>query len=120
MTTTAPPSRTLDADRLLADPELMSVLIALAPLGDRALSYVNLSRRELDPRITDQAWSTGERVLVDLARALWTGHGQVDICYIACALGDGRFFHAALNAIAARGRRDFTTDYRDALLGVFA
>ena len=114
MTTTAPESPSLDVDRLLRDAELMSVLIALAPLGRRARAYVDVAAREFDPRIHDQAWSTGERVLIDLARALWKGHGDVDLAYIATQL-DGRFFNAAINAIAARGKRDFRTGYVAAL-----
>lgn len=98
--------------RLVPDAEVASVLIALAPLDARMEPFRDrlLTRREFDvEEALSDGWSSGERVLIKLAGALWKGRGEVDLAYIACELG-GRFFQAAMDAIAARGQRDIHTD----------
>lgn len=97
---------------IVPDAEVASVLIALAPLDARLDRHRErlLTRHEFDVEaVLDNGWSSGERVLIQLAGALWKGHGQVDLAYIACELG-GSFFQAAMDALAARGQRDIRTD----------
>ncbi|MCU1590066.1 MAG: hypothetical protein JWP11_1322 [Frankiales bacterium] len=94
------------------DSELYSVLVALAPLGDRALQHVDISRREIDvDRLLGKGWSSGERCLVELALALWSGCTDgFDFTYFAISLG-GEFFQAGIDAIAIRrGLGNFSTD----------
>lgn len=96
---------------ITGDAELLSVLVALAPLGDRALSYVDIGRREFHAaRMLKVGWSSGERDLIHLARALWTGNtGQLDLAHLVLAV-DGRFFQAAMDAIAVRRKQNIHTD----------
>jgi hypothetical protein len=105
--------------RLVPDAEVASVLIALAPL-DARLSPARerlLTRREFDvDAVLDHGWSSGERILIELAGCLWRGHGDVDLAYVACELG-GPFFQAAMDAIAARGQRNIRTDVESAYEG---
>ncbi|MGZ4590254.1 MAG: hypothetical protein ACXV3V_11030 [Actinomycetes bacterium] len=98
------------------DAELMSVLVALAPLDSRAERYVDLDRREFHAdRMLRLGWSSGERDLIHLAKALWTGNtGELDLAHLVLAL-DGRFFQAAMDAIAVRRGQDIVTDGNAAL-----
>jgi hypothetical protein len=102
------------------DPELEAVLIALAPLGERGLAYVDVRRRTFyaEGMLDAEGWSSGERVLIKVAGSLWNT-GTVDLGYIATGV-DGRFFDAIVNALAARRGRNFATDYVRALSGVSA
>lgn len=93
----------------VVDREVLAVLVALQPLEqDVRLERVFArlaQRREFDvEEVLDNGWSSGERVLIEWAGALWNGTGRVDIGYVACALGD-QFRHAALGALAARSGR---------------
>lgn len=97
---------------LVPDAEVASVLICLAPLDDRLDRYRDrlLTHREFDvEECLDNGWSSGERVLIQLAGVLWQGHGQVDVSYVVTMLG-GPFFQAAMDAIAARRQEDIRTD----------
>lgn len=97
---------------LVPDAEVASVLIALSPLDGRMDGYRErlLTRREFDvEKALKGGWSSGERILIKLAGALWKGRGDIDVATVACDL-DGRFFLAAMNAIAARGQRNIRTD----------
>lgn len=69
------------------DRELLAVLVALEPLDDRKWGYVNLTDRTFlsDRMLDEQSWSSGERILIDVAASLWNV-GTVDLGYIACAL----------------------------------
>lgn len=102
---------------IVGDSEVLSVLVALAPLDARLDRYRNrlLNAREFDvEECLDNGWSSGERVLIQLAGALWKGRGAVDLGYIAGELG-GPFFQAAMDAIAVYGKRDITTFGADAV-----
>lgn len=98
--------------KLVADAEVASVLIALAPLDsrlDRTRDRL-VNGREFDvDECLDNGWSSGERVLIQFAGVLWKGGGQVDVGYLITMLSDG-FFQAAMDAIAARRQQDHTTD----------
>ncbi len=84
-----------------ADRELWAVLVALEPLDDRKGRYLDLQRRTFDAEgLLAQPWSSGERVLVEVAASLWND-GKVDLGYIACAIG-GRHFQAIIDALAVR------------------
>lgn len=94
------------------DREVLAVRVALQPIeNDSRLRPVWRrldERREFDADevIENGGWSSGERVLIEFAGALWKGAGTVDIGYIASALSD-RFLHACLGALAAYAGRDF-------------
>jgi len=95
----------LDSD----DRELWAVLVALEPLDDRKWNYVDLTRRTFDAeRCLEEPWSSGERVLVEVAASLWNS-GRVDLGYIACAMG-GRHLQAVVDAVAIRAGQDVTSD----------
>jgi hypothetical protein len=99
MTTPSP----VDADR-----ELWAVLVALEPLDDRKWRYLDLTRRTFDADgLLAEPWSSGERVLVEVAASLWDT-GLVDLGYIACAIG-GRHFQAIIDALAVRAGHSFTS-----------
>jgi hypothetical protein len=102
------------------DRELAAVLITLAPLGDRGLAYVDTVRREFrSDAALDVPWSTGERVLILVARSLWRGTDvDVDLSYLAGM--SAPFFLAVMNGIAAYRGSDFTTDWSTALSDVTA
>ena len=89
----------------MSDQEMQAVLATLEPLGDRIWFAINVSQRECDfAGLRENGWSTGERALIDWAEALWSGHGKVDLGYIASGLDD-RFLAAALAGLAAyRGK----------------
>lgn len=53
-----------------------------------------------DDILGEGTWSSGERVLLQLAANLWSGSGHVDMAAI-CGLSDG-FFTVAMEAIEAR------------------
>lgn len=95
---------------IIDDRELAAVLITLAPLGDRARSYVNAQRREFrSDAMLNSGWSSGERWLILCAKALWRGTPEkIDLAYVATL--DERFFLAVMNGIAAYRGRDFSTD----------
>jgi hypothetical protein len=85
-----------------ADRELAALTCALAPLGGKAAAYV--TGRDVDTTGLARAarkWSSGERLLVDVALALWRGTGPVDLGALVTTL-DGPFWQAALDAVAAR------------------
>ena len=83
------------------DRELLAVLVALEPLDDRKWDYLNLRERTfLSDRMLQEPWSSGERILVDVAASLWNT-GTVDLGYIACALSD-RHLQAVIDATAMR------------------
>lgn len=83
------------------DRELWAVLVALDPLDDRKWDYLDLTRRTFDAEgLLRQPWSSGERVLVEVAASLWNT-GKVDLGYIASAMG-GRHLQAIVDALAVR------------------
>jgi hypothetical protein len=90
------------------DREVLAVLVALQPLAnDVRLTPVFArlaARREFAVQevLDIGTWSSGERVLIEWAGALWAGHGQVDIGYIASSMSD-RFRNACIGALAAYG-----------------
>lgn len=91
------------------DRELLAVLVALEPLGDRAQAYLNLRDRTFDAdQMREEPWSSGERVLIDVAASLWNT-GTVDLGYIAAALS-GRYLQAVLDATAIRAGHDLASN----------
>ena len=92
------------------DRELLAVLVALEPLDDRKWGYVNLTDRTfLSVRMLDeQSWSSGERILIDVAASLWN-IGTVDLGYIACALS-GRHLQAVIDATAIRAGQNLSSN----------
>jgi hypothetical protein len=100
----------LDGD----DRELWAVLVALEPLDARKWNYVDLTRRTFDAeRCLQEPWSSGERVLVEVAASLWNS-GTVDLGYIACAMG-GRHLQAVVDAVAIRAGKNVTSDIATAV-----
>lgn len=96
------------------DREMWAVLVALEPLDARKWSYVDLTRRTFDAeRCLQEPWSSGERVLVEVAASLWNS-GTVDLGYIACAMG-GRHLQAVVDAIAIRAGQNVTSDIATAV-----
>lgn len=94
--------------RMTDDGELLAVLVALDPLDDRKWHYLNLERRTFDAAgMLDQPWSSGERVLVEVAASLWDT-GKVDLGYIASGMG-GRHFQAVVDALAVRAGHSFAS-----------
>ena len=99
------------------DRELWSVLVALNPLDDRKWQFIDLIRRTFDAdAMLNEPWSSGERVLVEVAASLWNT-GTVDLGYIACALGD-RHLQAVVDAVAVRAGRDVRSDASQAVARV--
>lgn len=99
------------------DRELWSVLVALQPLDDRKWRHVDLIRRTFEAdAMLSQPWSSGERVLVEVAASLWNT-GTVDLGYIACALGD-RHLQAVIDAVAVRAGREVRSDVTQAVARV--
>ena len=90
------------------DRELLAVLVALEPLDDRKWAYLDVERRTFDADgMREQPWSSGERVLIDVAASLWDT-GRVDLGYIASAVG-GRHFQAVIDAVAVRAGHSFAS-----------
>ncbi len=54
-----------------------------------------------------EPWSSGERVLVEVAASLWDT-GRVDLGYVASAMG-GRHFQAVVDALAVRAGHGFAS-----------
>lgn len=53
------------------DRELLAVLVALEPLDDRKWDYLNLRERTFHAyQMQEVPWSSGERILVDVAASL--------------------------------------------------
>ena len=104
------------------DRELLAVLVALEPLDDRKWDYLNLTDRTFhaDRMIDERSWSSGERILIDVAASLWNS-GTVDLGYIACALSD-RHLQAVIDATALRAGHNLTSniDRAVALIGTQA
>lgn len=98
----------------VVDRELLAVLVALEPLDDRKWDYLNLRERTFhSERMLQASWSSGERVLIDVAVSLWNT-GPVDLGYIACALG-GRHLQAVLDATAVRAGHDLSSNMNRAV-----
>jgi len=90
------------------DRELCAVLVALEPLDDRKWHYLDLEHRTFDADgMLAEPWSSGERVLVEVAASLWDT-GKVDLGYVACAMG-GRHFRAVVDALAVRAGHGFAS-----------
>lgn len=103
--------------RAVDDRELWSVLVALQPLDDRKWRYLDPIRRTFDAEaMLTQPWSSGERVLVEVAASLWNT-GTVDVGYIACAVGD-RHLQAVIDAVAVRAGREVRSDVTQAVARV--
>lgn len=93
---------------MIDDRELLAVLIALEPLDDRKWDYLDLARRTFDADgMLAEPWSSGERVLVEVAASLWDT-GRVDLGYIASAMG-GRHFQAVVDALSVRAGHSFAS-----------
>lgn len=91
------------------DRELLAVLVALEPLDDRKWDYLNLADRTFHAdRMLDEPWSSGERVLIQVAASLWNT-GTVDLGYIACALS-GPHLQAVLDSTALRAGQDLSSN----------
>ena len=92
------------------DRELFAVLVALEPLDGRKWDYLNLTDRSFhaDRMLEEQSWSSGERVLIQVAASLWNT-GTVDLGYIACALGE-RHLQAVIDATALRAGQNLTSN----------
>ena len=96
------------------DRELLAVVVALEPLDDRKWDYFNLLERTFhSDRMLEEPWSSGERVLIDVAASLWNT-GTVDLGYIACALG-GRHLQAVLDATAVRAGQELSSNMNRAV-----
>lgn len=90
------------------DRELCAVLIALEPLDDRKWDFLDLARRTFDANgMLAEPWSSGERVLIEVAASLWDT-GRVDLGYVASAMG-GRHFQAVVDALAVRAGHSFAS-----------
>ena len=90
------------------DRELCAVLVALEPLDDRKWDYLNPVRRTFDADgMLAEPWSSGERVLVEVAASLWDT-GRVDLGYVANSMG-GRHFQAVIDALAVRAGHSFVS-----------
>ncbi|MDQ3028995.1 MAG: hypothetical protein M3R09_02975 [Actinomycetota bacterium] len=90
------------------DRELCAVLVALEPLDDRKWDYLDLARRTFNADgMLAEPWSSGERVLVEVAASLWDT-GRVDLGYVASAMG-GRHFQAVVDALAVRAGHGFAS-----------
>lgn len=90
------------------DREMLAVLVALEPLDDRKWHYLDLTGRTFDAQgMLDEPWSSGERVLVEVAASLWDT-GRVDLGYIASGMG-GRHFQAVVDALAVRAGHSFAS-----------
>lgn len=100
------------------DRELLAVLVALEHLDDRKWDYLNLSDRTFrtDRMIDEQSWSSGERVLIDVAASLWNT-GTVDLGYIACALSD-RYLQSVIDATALRAGHNLTSNIDRAVASI--
>ena len=93
---------------MIDDRELLAVLVALEPLDDRKWEYLDFARRTFDADgMLAEPWSSGERVLVEVAASLWDA-GRVDLGYVACAMG-GRHFQAVVDALAVRAGHGFAS-----------
>jgi hypothetical protein len=69
------PAEVLEGDRELG-PALW--LLSAPGLAERTGPHVDLRRRRVDwEGLRGEPWSSGERELVELARALWRGAGEV-------------------------------------------
>ena len=92
------------------DRELLAVLVALEPLDDRKWGYVSLTDRTFlsDRMLDEQSWSSGERILIDVAASLWN-IGTVDLGHIACALS-GRHPQAVMDATAIRSGQNLSSN----------
>lgn len=96
---------------LYVDREVLAVQTALEPIeNDSRLTRIwrrldDKREFDLDEVLAIGTWSSGERVLIEWAGALWSGRGTVDIGYVASNL-DARFLHACLAALAVYGNRD--------------
>ncbi len=96
------------------DRELLAVLVALEPLDDRKWDYLNLRERTFhSERMLEEPWSSGERILIDVAASLWNT-GTVDLGYIACALG-GRHLQAVIDATAVRAGHELSSNMNRAV-----
>lgn len=92
------------------DPEYGAVVAALHPVGGKALCYTDTDRREVDCDRLERAarkWSSAERLLADVALALWRGRGTVDLGQLVTTL-DGAHWQAFCDALATRRRTDVT------------
>ena len=118
MTTSTPRTkRPIGSDH---DREMLAVLVALAPLGSRTSFAIDIRARDCDfAALRRIGWSSGERALIELASALWKGHGDVDLGYI-CASLDGRFFQAAIDAMAVYRGKDLESFGADAIEAALA
>lgn len=84
-----------------SDHEMAAAVIALSTIsGDRGLAAVNVERREIDWNRLDQAFSSGERVMCDVAFALWRSEGKVDLARVAAL--DPDWFDTVIAAMRAR------------------
>mgnify|MGYP000111893907 CR=1 FL=1 len=93
---------------MIDDRELLAVLVALEPLDDRKWDYLDLARRTFDADgMLAEPWSSGERVLVEVAASLWDT-GRVDLGYIASGMG-GRHFQAVVDALSVRAGHSFAS-----------
>jgi hypothetical protein len=100
------------------DRELLAVLVALEPLDHRKWDYLDLDRRTFDAQgMLEQPWSSGDRVLVEVAASLWNT-GKVDLGYIASAMG-GRQFQAFVDALAVRAGHSFASTPDSAIRRLF-
>jgi hypothetical protein len=91
------------------DRELWAVVVALEPLDSRKWDYLDLRRRTFQAEATlEEPWSSGERVLIQVAQSLWND-GKVDLGYIACALSLP-YLQAVVDATAIRAGQPLTSD----------
>jgi hypothetical protein len=90
------------------DPEFAAVTVALYPVGGKALAYTDRERREVDTERLERAarkWSSAERLLVEVALALWRGTGAVGLGALVTTL-DGAHWQAFADALATRRHAD--------------
>lgn len=78
------------------------VLESSAFAGDqRAWRHVDTDGIDWEAILDDGTWSSGERRLLELGRALWAGRGTVDAAYLFTSLSRG-FEQVVIDAITAR------------------
>lgn len=71
----------------------------------RAWRHVDVEGINWAAILSQGTWSSGERRLLELGRALWKGDGPVDVVYLFTALGEGSLQIVVDAIVARRGYR---------------
>lgn len=68
---------------------------------ERAWRHVDMDGIDWAAILDEGTWSSGEQKVLELGRALWSGHGSVDAAYLFTSLSTG-FERVVIDAIVAR------------------